>query len=506
MLDAYVAAGGNVIDTGWVYGARQARGRFSASGNGARRARGDRADQQGRAQPALLSRRDRQAARRNRSSGFKTDYVDVYFMHRDNLDVPVGEFVDAMDAEAKAGRIRGIFGGSNWTRERMDEAIAYAKRTGKIGARRALQQFHAGRDARSRCGRALLSAVIDSEWRDVADGAQIPNFSWSSQARGFFTDRAGTATSATMPRWCDAWYSDGEFRAARSGDRARQSSSARRRSRWRSPTCMAQPFPSIPLIGPRRAAASSRNRSARVELQPDARAGALARGLSADGLGRGVRQRRRRAAGCARLLRAVGARCRGVPCATLAEAGRADLGVAYGPDARQRLDLFRPEGTPRGLVVFVHGGYWQILRWLVVVAFCGGRAGARISPLPSRPIGSCPEVRITDIGERCGGGGDAGPQGRSAARSISAGIRPAVTWWRGSPRRRRPCRRRCATRLRNIVPISGLHDLRPLMRTAMNRALRHRPNEERRESPALLEPLDGVKRHGVGRRATSGPS
>ena len=52
-------------------------------------------------------------------------------MHRDNPDVPVGEFVDAMDAEVKAGRIRGPFGGSNWTRERMDEAIAYAERTGK---------------------------------------------------------------------------------------------------------------------------------------------------------------------------------------------------------------------------------------------------------------------------------------------------------------------------------------------------------------------------------------
>ena len=39
----------------------------------------------------------------------------------DNLDVPVGEFVDAMDREVKAGRIRGPFGGSNgsrnaWTR------------------------------------------------------------------------------------------------------------------------------------------------------------------------------------------------------------------------------------------------------------------------------------------------------------------------------------------------------------------------------------------------------
>ena len=44
----------------------------------------------------------------------QTDYLDIYLMHRDNPAVPVGEFVDAMDAEVKAGRIR-VYGGSNWT-------------------------------------------------------------------------------------------------------------------------------------------------------------------------------------------------------------------------------------------------------------------------------------------------------------------------------------------------------------------------------------------------------
>ncbi len=60
----------------------------------------------------------------------KTDVIDVYFMHRDNPDVPVGEFVDAMDAEVRAGRIK-VYGGSNWTRARMDAAFAYAEKNGK---------------------------------------------------------------------------------------------------------------------------------------------------------------------------------------------------------------------------------------------------------------------------------------------------------------------------------------------------------------------------------------
>ena len=39
---------------------------------------------------------------------------------------------------------------------------------------------------------------------------------------------------------------------------------------------------------------------------------------------------------------------------------RAAPGLAYGPGARQKFDLFRPEGTARGLMVFVHGGYWMM--------------------------------------------------------------------------------------------------------------------------------------------------
>jgi arylformamidase len=33
--------------------------------------------------------------------------------------------------------------------------------------------------------------------------------------------------------------------------------------------------------------------------------------------------------------------------------------LAYGPHPRERLDLFLPDGEARGLVVFVHGGYWR---------------------------------------------------------------------------------------------------------------------------------------------------
>jgi len=40
--------------------------------------------------------------------------------------------------------------------------------------------------------------------------------------------------------------------------------------------------------------------------------------------------------------------------------GRARLDIAYGTHGRERFDLFLPEGTAQGLVVFIHGGYWRL--------------------------------------------------------------------------------------------------------------------------------------------------
>ena len=37
---------------------------------------------------------------------------------------------------------------------------------------------------------------------------------------------------------------------------------------------------------------------------------------------------------------------------------RSRTGIPYGPQKRNYLDLFLPDATPQGLLVFVHGGYW----------------------------------------------------------------------------------------------------------------------------------------------------
>ncbi len=49
------------------------------------------------------------------------------------------------------------------------------------------------------------------------------------------------------------------------------------------------------------------------------------------------------------------------------------------------------------------------------------------------------------------------------------------------------------TRITRVTSISGLHDLRPLMKIAANEKLRIDANEALAESPVMLEPLPGMR-------------
>ena len=51
----------------------------------------------------------------------RTDYIDIYFYHRDNEEIPAGDLVEIMEEFRKEGKIR-FYGCSNWSTERMKES------------------------------------------------------------------------------------------------------------------------------------------------------------------------------------------------------------------------------------------------------------------------------------------------------------------------------------------------------------------------------------------------
>ena len=63
---------------------------------------------------------------------FKTDYIDLYWLHRDDPSRPIAELVEALEAQVKAGKIR-YYGASNWRVDRLREAQAFSQSAGMQG-------------------------------------------------------------------------------------------------------------------------------------------------------------------------------------------------------------------------------------------------------------------------------------------------------------------------------------------------------------------------------------
>lgn len=61
----------------------------------------------------------------------KTDYIDIYLLHRDDFKTEPGEMVEILNEYHKKGMIC-AFGGSNWTHKRIEEANQYAARHGLV--------------------------------------------------------------------------------------------------------------------------------------------------------------------------------------------------------------------------------------------------------------------------------------------------------------------------------------------------------------------------------------
>lgn len=171
-------------------------------------------------------------------------------------------------------------------------------------------------------------------------------------------------------------------------------------------------------------------------------------------------------------------------------AGRARLDLAYGSGPRNRYDLFLPAGEASGLVVYVHGGYWLRFDRSVWSHLAAGatQSGFAVA-LPSYTL--CPDIRIGGIVEEIGravahaAGRVAGPvvlTGHSAGGHLATRMACEGA----------PLPAAVASRIVHVLSISGVHDLRPLMRTAMNAGLRLDAAEAAAESPALLAPRPGT--------------
>lgn len=248
LLDGFVAEGGNCIDTAHIYGGgrseralgkwmreRGNRDRIVVLGKGAHpRGAELRVHAQGIGEDLTES-----------LERLQTDYIDLYLLHRDNTEVPVGPIVECLHGHKEACRIR-AYGGSNWTTARLEEANAYAAAHG-------LTPFAASSPNLS------LAAVNEPMWAgclsvSAEDRAwyarhRLPLFAWSSQASGFFADRF-SPDDLSHKDVVRVYYSEGNWERLR---RAKELASAKGATPHQIALAwvLNQPFPVFPLIGPR---------------------------------------------------------------------------------------------------------------------------------------------------------------------------------------------------------------------------------------------------------------
>jgi aryl-alcohol dehydrogenase-like predicted oxidoreductase len=124
------------------------------------------------------------------SSGYlRTDYIDIYLLHRDDTSVPAGEVIEIMNALHEEGKI-GVFGASNWTMERITEANEYAEKHGLIPFTVSSPNYCLAHQVTDMWGGGVtITGPENADVREWYRSAGMPIVAHSPLARGFLTGR-----------------------------------------------------------------------------------------------------------------------------------------------------------------------------------------------------------------------------------------------------------------------------------------------------------------------------
>jgi aryl-alcohol dehydrogenase-like predicted oxidoreductase len=194
VLDAYVEAGGNFVDTAdvypyWVTGESTSEliiGEWMAK----RRNRdsivlatkvGMLEGLEGLA-PATIRTAVEDSLRR-----LRTDYIDLYWAHVDDHDTPLVESLAAFDALVREGKVRHV-GASNYGAARLAEALKISDAEGLVRYVALQQQYN------------LVERGYESELREVVAGEGLSSVPYFGLARGFLTGKYAPGVAVDSPR------------------------------------------------------------------------------------------------------------------------------------------------------------------------------------------------------------------------------------------------------------------------------------------------------------------
>jgi aryl-alcohol dehydrogenase-like predicted oxidoreductase len=197
VLDAYVAAGGNFVDTADVYSAwvpgnsggesetilgkwleqRKIRDRIVVATKVGMH-------------PQLkgLSAKTIRSASENSLKRLRTDYIDIYYAHVDDQNTAFEETLGAFDSLVREGKVRYI-AASNYTASRLAEALAVSDREG-FARYVALQQHY----------NLLERDKYEGELASVVSREGLASFPYFALASGFLTGKYRAAAKVESQR------------------------------------------------------------------------------------------------------------------------------------------------------------------------------------------------------------------------------------------------------------------------------------------------------------------
>lgn len=133
-----------------------------------------------RSSPAMvdqgLSRRHILASCNGSLKRLGTDYIDVYLVHRVDLNTPIEETVDALDSLVRQGKVRYI-GFSNWPAWMAAKAVGIQEKNG-LARFRAAEIYY-----------SLVGRDFEHELGPFVEDAGIGVFVWSPLAGGFLSGK-----------------------------------------------------------------------------------------------------------------------------------------------------------------------------------------------------------------------------------------------------------------------------------------------------------------------------
>lgn len=134
------------------------------------------------------------------------DTIDMYWLHRDDINRPVSDIINSLNALVKDGKIR-YFGCSNWFPNRIREASEYAANNG-------LHSFVASQiqwslaDINPEAIADPTTVIMNKASLEFYKETGLPVFAFTSQAKGFFQKLNAGGIQSLKDSVKDTYYNE----------------------------------------------------------------------------------------------------------------------------------------------------------------------------------------------------------------------------------------------------------------------------------------------------------